>query len=49
MFSPLLFCVYTAELSRILKKHKVKFKLLADDTQFYLPVNTVEVTEKMMQ
>ena len=42
VLGPLLFCIYTVELSKILKKHKVKFKLFADDTQFYFPINTVE-------
>ena len=30
VLGPLLFCIYTVELSKILKKHKVKFKLFAD-------------------
>ena len=42
VLGPLLFCIYTVELSKILKKHNVKFKLFADDTQFYFPINTIE-------
>ena len=42
VLGPLLFCIYTIELSNILKKHTVKFKLFADDTQFYFPVENIE-------
>ena len=39
ILGPLLFSIYTIELSKILEKHKVKFTLYADDTQFYFPLN----------
>ena len=44
ILGPLLFSIYTIELSKILEKHKVKFKLYADDTQFYFPIESVEET-----
>ena len=46
VLGPLLFSIYTIELSEILKKHDVKFKLYADDTQFYFPIETVEETKQ---
>ena len=46
VLGPLLFTIYTIELSKILKRHNVKFKLYADDTQFYFPVETVEDATK---
>ena len=42
----LLFCIYTIELSNILNKHNVKFKLYADDTQFYFPIDNVDDAKK---
>lgn len=45
VLGPILFCLYTAELSDVLEKHGVSFKLFADDTQFYLSVNTIQETE----
>ena len=39
-----LFSIYTIELAWILKQHSVKFKMFADDTQFYFIVNNVEDT-----
>ena len=44
VLGPILFCIYTIELSYILRKHNVKFKLFADDTQFYLTVNDINET-----
>ena len=41
---PTLFTIYTIELSWILKKHNVTFKLYADDTQFYFSVTTIQST-----
>ena len=41
---PVLFSIYTIELAWILKQHSVKFKMFADDTQFYFIINTVEDT-----
>ena len=42
ILGPILFNIYTIELSWILKKHNVKFKLYADDTQFYFAVTSAE-------
>ena len=39
-----LLTIYTIELSWILKKHNVQFKLYADDTQFYFAIETVQDT-----
>ena len=36
--------IYTIELSWILKKHNVNFKLYADDTQFYFSFTTIQGT-----
>ena len=44
VLGPILFCIYTIELSYILSRHGVFFKLFADDTQFYLTFNNVEET-----
>ncbi len=45
VLGPVLFCIYTIELSYILKKHKVGFKLFADDTQLYMAVDNIDNTE----
>ncbi len=45
VLGPVLFCIYTIELSYILKKHKMEFKLFADDTQFYMAVDNIDNTE----
>ncbi len=45
MLGPVLFCIYTTELSYILKKHKVGLKLFADDTQFYMALDNIDNTE----
>ena len=48
ILGPMLFGVYTVGLSEILDKHKVKYKLYADDTQFYFQFETLEeATEKI--
>ena len=41
VLGPVLFLIYTIELAWILKQHSVKFKMFADDTQFYFIINTV--------
>ena len=41
---PALFTIYTIELSWILKKHNVNFKLYGDDTQFYFSITTIQST-----
>lgn len=43
----ILFCIYTIELSRILTNHGVRFKLFADDTQFYLTLSDVVNAEEI--
>ncbi len=45
MLGPVLFCIYTIELSFILKKHNVEFKLFADATEFYMAVDNIDNTE----
>ncbi len=45
VLGPVLFCIYTIELSYISKKHNVGFELFADDTQFYMAVNNIDNTE----
>ena len=42
VLGPVLFSIYTIELAWILKHHNVKFKMVADDTQFYFIINNVE-------
>ena len=44
VLGPTLFTIYTTELSWILKKHNVTFKLCADDTQFYFSITTIQST-----
>ena len=44
MLGPVLFSINTVELAWILKQHNVKFKMLADDMQFYFIINKVEDT-----
>ena len=44
VLGPVLFSIYTIELAWILKQHSVKFKMFADDTQFYFIINNVEDT-----
>lgn len=45
VLGPILFCIYIIELSCLLAKHGVAFKLFADDTQFYLSLSNVQNTE----
>ena len=46
---PTLFIIYTIELSCILKKHNVTFKLYADDTQFYFSITTIQSTKSKIE
>lgn len=45
VLGPVLFSVYTADLSTVLERHGVKFKLFADDTQFCLSLANVQEVE----
>ncbi len=45
MLGPILFYMYTIELSYILQKHNVGFELYADDTQFYMTVHNIDNTK----
>ena len=45
VLGPLLFCIYTIELSYLIKRHGVNFKLFADDTQLYMSFENVRDTE----
>ena len=49
ILGPTLFNIYTIELSWILKKHDVKFKLYADDTQFYFAVTSAEEAKNKIE
>ena len=44
VLGPILFSIYTIELSSILKRHDVQFKFFADDTQFYFIVENMQNT-----
>ena len=44
-----MFTNYTIELSWILKKHNVTFKLYADDTQFYFSITTIQSTTSKIE
>ena len=46
VLGPVLFSIYTIELSWILKKHGVKFKFFADDTRFYFVVDGIHCTKE---
>lgn len=48
VLGPILFSMYTADLSTVLEKHGVRFKLFADDTQFYMALNNIENTEAQL-
>ncbi len=49
MLGPVLFCIYTIELSYILKRHEVGFYLFADDTQFYMALNNLDNAERKIK
>ena len=44
VLGPILFCIYTISVSRILQQHGVGFELFADDTQFYFTITDIENT-----
>ena len=45
VLGPILFCIYTIELSHLLERHGVCFKLFADDTQFYFSIDNIVDSE----
>lgn len=45
VLGPILFCLYTLDLSKLLDKYGVRFKLFADDTQFYMTFTNIEDSE----
>ena len=45
VLGPILFCIYTIELTNLLRSHGVLFQLFADDTQFYLSLGGIEDSE----
>ena len=49
VLGPVLFCIYTIELSYILKKYDINFKLFADDTQFYMTLNNVDQAKEKIE
>ena len=44
VLGPVLFCIYTIGLSRILKDLGVEIRIFADDTQYYLTISNIDVT-----
>ena len=44
VLGPVLFCIYTIGLSKILQNLGVEFKIFADDTQLYLTISDIRVT-----
>ena len=46
VLGPILFCIYTIELSHIMYKYGAQFRLFADDTQFYLTITNIEQVEE---
>ena len=49
VLGPMLFSVYTRELAWILKQHNIKYKLYADDTQFYIPIKSIQEAERKIE
>ena len=49
VLGPMLFSIYTRELAWILKRHDIKYKLYADDTQFYIPAKSVQDAERKIE
>ena len=53
VLGPVLFCIYTLELSLLLEKHDISFKLYADDTQLYFVLddlkNVQDKIDRIMQ
>lgn len=48
VLGPILFCIYTIELSHLLGSHEVDFKLFADDTQLYMSLCNVQNSEEKL-
>ena len=48
VLGPVLFTIYTTELSFLIRDYNVTFTLYADDTQFYLTVNNIIDTENTL-
>lgn len=48
VLGPVIFCIYTIELSHLLRRHGIDFKLFADDTQFYMSLCNVGDTEEKL-
>ena len=48
VLGPVLFTLYTQELSKIIAKHGLQVHMYADDVQLYLPCNGDEMNEKML-
>ena len=49
VLGPMLFSIYTRELAWILKRHDIKYKLYADDTQFYIPAKSIQDAERKIE
>lgn len=48
VLGPILFSVYTRGLSGVLEGHRVKFKLFADDIQFYMSLTNIRCAEEKL-
>lgn len=48
VLEPIHFCIYTADMSDVLEKYGVRFKLFANDTQFYMSLNNIQDTENQL-
>ena len=48
VLGPILFCIYTLELSWILREHNVEFQFYADDTQFYFSMPNISDTQNLI-
>ena len=48
VLGPILFCIYTIGLSKVLQGLGIAFKLFADDTQLYMCISSIDITAEML-